>query len=113
MNSSSGRRTGITMQEELLYLLKDGGESHVHIIMQVNQPGNILQDTNMVHRNDIRQWFSNIVMLKCSQEIQMKLPGDDIRLDRLSDRNDMLRAIYLNEDGDAKMFTPYLIPDNN
>lgn len=113
MNSSSGRRTGTTMQEELLYLLKDGGESHVHIIMQVNQPGNILQDTNMVHRNDIRQWFSNIVMLKCSQEIQMKLPGDDIRLDRLSDRNDMLRAIYLNEDGDAKMFTPYLIPDNN
>lgn len=113
MNTSPGRRTGTTMQEELLYLLKDGGESHVHIIMQVNQPGNILQDTNMVHRNDIRQWFSNIVMLKCSQEIQMKLPGDDIRLDRLSDRNDMLRAIYLNEDGDAKMFTPYLMPDNN
>ena len=101
-----------TMQEELLYLLKDGGESHVHIIMQVNQPGNILMDPNMVHRNDIRQWFSHIVMLKCPQEAQTKLPGDEIRLERLSDKADMLRAIYVNEDGNTKMFTPYQMPNN-
>ena len=101
-----------TMQEELLYLLKEGGESHVHIIMQVNQPGNMLTDPNMVHRNDIRQWFSHIVMLKCSQEMQTKLPGDEIRLERLSAKADMLRAIYVNEDGDTKMFTPYQMPDN-
>ena len=106
------RRPGTTMQDELMYILKEGGDSHVHIVMQVNQPGNILQDPNMVHRNDIRQWFSNIVMLKCSQEMQTKLPCDNIRLERLSASADMLRAIYVNEEGDAKMFTPYKMPDN-
>lgn len=114
LNSSKNiRRPDVTMQEELLYLLKEGGESHVHVIMQVNQPGNILQDSNMVHRNDIRQWFSHIVMLKCSPDVQTKLPGDNIRLDRLSDKADMLRAVYVNEDGDTKMFTPYQMPNKN
>lgn len=107
---NSSRKSGTTVQDELLYILREGGESHVHIIMQVNQPGNILEDSNMIHRNDIRQWFSNIIMLKCSQDIQMKLPGDNIRLDCLSDKSDMLRAIYLNEDGETRMFTPYIMP---
>jgi len=111
--SASIRKTGMTVQDELLFLLKEGGESHIHVIMQVNQPGNILEDSNLVHRNDIRQWFSNIIMLKCSQDIQLKLPGDNIRLDRLSDKSDMLRAIYLNEDGDIRMFTPYVMPQHS
>lgn len=109
-HSTSVRKSGTTVQDELLYLLKEGGESHIHVIMQVNQPSNILEDPNLIHRNDIRQWFSNIIMLKCSQDIQMRLPGDNIRLDRLSDKSDMLRAIYLNEDGDTRMFTPYVMP---
>lgn len=108
--SAPVRKSGTTVQDELLYLLKEGGNSHVHIIMQVNQPGNILEDSNMVYRNDIRQWFSDIIMLKCSQDVQMKLPGDNIRLDRLSDKSDMLRAIYLNEVGETRMFTPYVMP---
>ena len=113
MHINSTRKTGTTVQDELLYLLREGGESHVHVIMQVNQPNNILEDSNMIHRNDIRQWFSNIIMLKCSQDIQMKLPGDNIRLDRLSDKSDMLRAIYLNEDGETRMFTPYIMPQQS
>ena len=109
----SGRshdRPDVTMQEELLYLLKEGGESHVHVIMQVNRPGNILQDPNMVHRSDIINWFSHIVMLKCSQEVQIKLPVDEIRLDRLSDKSDMLRAVYVDGAGNTKVFTPYQMP---
>ena len=111
----NGYRKSTTAQDELIYILKNGGDRNVHVIMQVNQPGNILQEPDLVMRNDIRQWFVNIVMLKCSQESQIKLPLDNsIRLERLSDNPNMLRAVYLNnDDGETKMFTPYVLPLNN
>ena len=108
-SGSSMRQSSTTAEEELLYLLKEGGESHVHIIMQVNQPGNILADADRVHRNDLRQWFTNMAILKCPTDVQSKLPVNDVRLERLSAKPDMLRAISLDENGDTQMFTPYIM----
>lgn len=111
--TTGGVQREVSMQEQLLYLLKEGGESHVHIIMQVNQPANILADGDRVQRNDLRQWFANMVLLKCPAEVQNKLPIDNIRLDRLNDKADLLRAVYLDENGDTQTFTPYVMGNND
>ena len=81
--------------------------------MQVNQPANILADGDRVQRNDLRQWFANMVLLKCPAEVQNKLPIDNIRLDRLNDKADLLRAVYLDENGDTQTFTPYVMGNND
>lgn len=100
-----------TMQDELQFILSEGGESDVHIIMQVNTPNNIFQNSDAVHRNDIQDWFNYIVILKSSQDVLGKLPASDIRPDRLNSNPDLLRAIYVNQEiYQNQMFTPFQFP---
>ncbi len=104
--------SNITMQEELQMILSEGGESDVHIVMQVNSPDNILEDSDSVRRNDLRRWFNHIVILRSSQDLTTKLPVNDIRPDRLNSSSDLLRAIYVDNQKTYQnyIFTPYQLP---
>jgi hypothetical protein len=106
------RISNITMQDELQLILSQGGESDVHIVMQVNSPDNILEDSDSVRRNDLKRWFNNIVILRSSQDLTTKLPVNDIRPDRLNSSSDLLRAIYVDNQKTYQnyIFTPYQLP---
>lgn len=115
-SDSNRRRKKETVQDKLVEILKDGGGKHVHVVMQVNHPDNILSMPEDVRRQDIGQWFRYFALLKSplSAQDKLPLPGDKISLNRLSEKSDMLRAIFLdvNKIG-SQLFIPYKMPNSN
>lgn len=95
-------------QRVIEYILKNGAEIGVHIIMQIDKPKQLLFADYMSSR-DFFNMFHHLVMLKCDDNAVNTLGlSDDLRLENLSSDIERLRAIYYNETNNSyTLFTPF------
>ena len=100
----------MTFQQALEYILEEGPNQGVHILLQVDKPANILfkgdYDVNATdkfrHKVMLRSENKYLFPMRFSQEIDVEV---------LSDEEEHLRAYYYPEDGEPVLFTPYIMPD--
>lgn len=96
-------------QEALKYILDEGPKHHVHVLMQVDKPGNILFDE---FGKEAIGLFKHRVILKSENKHLAPLRfGEDIDVQSLSDDNEHLRAYYYPDGEQPMLFTPFLLPD--
>lgn len=101
-----------TFQRALTYILDEGPMQGVHVLLQVDKPGNILFKGDFCteatdkfrHKIILRSENKLIAPLRFSQEIDVEV---------LSDEEEHLRAYYYQEGDNPVLFTPYLLPDIN
>ena len=109
-SSPATNPTNMTFQQALTYILEEGPNQGVHILLQVDKPANILfkgdYDVNATdkfrHKIMLRSENKYLFPMRFSQEIDVEM---------LSDEEEHLRAYYYPEDGDPILFTPYIMPD--
>ena len=96
-------------QEALKYILDEGPKHHVHVLMQVDKPGNILFDE---FGKEAIGLFKHRVILKSENKHLAPLRfGEDIDVQSLSDDKEHLRAYYYPDGEQPMLFTPFLLPD--
>ena len=96
-------------QDALKYILDEGPKHHVHVLMQVDKPGNILFDE---FGKEAIGLFKHRVILKSENKHLAPLRfGEDIDVQSLSDDNEHLRAYYYPDGEQPMLFTPFLLPD--
>ena len=94
----------------LTYILEEGPNQGVHILLYVDKPANILfkgdYDANATdkfrHKIMLRSENKYLFSMRFSQEIDVEM---------LNDEEEHLRAYYYPGDGDPILFTPYIMPD--
>lgn len=93
-------------------LLKRGPEAGVHVVLEVDSLSKLLFE-EVVTPQRVYALFNHVVMLRSPEEVNHKLRlPEEVRLDVLSDEQDMLRAYYHNHVEDTyTLFTPYVYPD--
>jgi hypothetical protein len=104
----SGDAAFNSYQKVIEYILKNGAEVGVHVIMQIDKPKQLLF-ADYVSAKDFFNMFHHLVMLKCDDNAVNTLGlSDDLRLENLSSDVERLRAIYYNETNNSyTLFTPF------
>jgi len=90
------------------YILKNGAEVGVHVVLQIDKPKQLLF-ADYMSAKEFFNMFHHLVMLK-SDENAVNILGlsDDLRLENLSSDIERLRAIYYNETNNSyTLFTPF------
>ena len=97
-------------QGALRYIVSNGGDQGVHVVMQINKPENYLYDKDTDNKT-VRRSFKHFVMFRSDESVSTFLRlGSDMALNELSSDLQRLRAIYFNEQNDTHvLFTPYRI----
>ena len=95
-------------QKVLEYILKNGAEVGVHVILQIDKPKQLLFSDYMSAR-DFFNMFHHLIMLKSDDNAVNTLGmSDDLKLENLSSDVERLRAIYYNETNNSyTLFTPF------
>ncbi len=108
MFSSGGDEDFNSYQKVLEYILKNGAEVGVHVVLQIDKPKQLLFADYMSSR-DFFNMFHHLVMLKSDENAVNTLGlNDDLRLENLSSDVERLRAIYYNETNNTyTLFTPF------
>ena len=108
MFASGGDEDFNSYQKVLEYILKNGAEVGVHVVLQIDKPKQLLFADYMSSR-DFFNMFHHLVMLKSDENAVNTLGlSDDLRLENLSSDVERLRAIYYNETNNIyTLFTPF------
>ena len=95
-------------QKVIEYILKNGAEVGVHVILQIDKPKQLLFADYMSSK-DFFNMFHHLVMLKSDENAVTSLGlSDDLKLENLSSDIERLRAIYYNETNNSyTLFTPF------
>lgn len=104
----SGSMNFNSYQKTIEYILKNGAEVGVHVILQIDKPKQLLFSDYMSAK-DFFNMFHHLIMLK-SDENAVNFLGmsDDLKLENLSSDIERLRAIYYNETNNSyTLFTPF------
>ena len=90
------------------YILKNGAEVGVHVILQIDKPKQLLFSDYMSAK-EFFNMFHHLVMLKSDENAVNTLGlSDDLKLENLSSDIERLRAIYYNETNNSyTLFTPF------
>lgn len=90
------------------YIIQNGAEVGVHVILQIDKPKQLLFADYMTAK-DFFNMFHHLVMLKNDDNAVNSLGlSDDLRLENLSSDEERLRAIYYNEMSNSyTLFTPF------
>ena len=90
------------------YILKNGAEVGVHVILQIDKPKQLLF-ADYMSAKDFFNMFHHLIMLKSDENAVNTLGmSDDLRLENLSSDIERLRAIYYNEANNSyTLFTPF------
>lgn len=90
------------------YILKNGAEVGVHVVLQIDKPKQLLFSDYMSAK-DFFNMFHHLVMLKSDDNAVNTLGlSDDLKLENLSSDIERLRAIYYNETNNSyTLFTPF------
>lgn len=101
-----------TYPKALEYILEEGPIHGVHVLLQVDKPGNILFEGD--YAINATDKFRHKVILKSENKFLTPMRFSvDIDVEQLSDEEERLRAYYYPE-GDAPiLFTPFQTPDND
>jgi hypothetical protein len=102
----------MTFQSALTYILDEGPMQGVHILLQVDKPGNILFKGD--YCTDATDKFRHKIILRSENKLISPLRfSQEIDVEVLSDEEEHLRAYYYPEGDNPVLFTPYLLPDIN
>lgn len=95
-------------QKVIEYILKNGAEVGVHVILQIDKPKQLLF-ADYMSAKDFFNMFHHLVMLKSDENAVNTLGmSDDMKLENLSSDIERLRAIYYNETNNSyTLFTPF------
>ena len=95
-------------QKAVEYILKNGAEVGVHVILQIDKPKQLLFSDYMSAK-EFFNMFHHLVMLKSDDNAVNTLGlSDDLKLENLSSDIERLRAIYYNETNNSyTLFTPF------
>ena len=95
-------------QKVIEYILKNGAEVGVHVILQIDKPKQLLFSDYMSAK-DFFNMFHHLIMLKSDENAVNTLGmSDDLKLENLSSDIERLRAIYYNETNNSyTLFTPF------
>lgn len=100
-----------TYKKALSYILDNGAEQNVHVVLQLNKPSNLLFEEYQSPRS-VLQKFAHIIMLHCDDMVAKNLCAEDIHIEELNTDEDRLRAIYYQEETDKYFsFTPFKMVD--
>lgn len=101
-----------TFKDALSYILDNGPDFHIHTILQVDKPDNILFEDYITGKFVFKK-FRHLILLRSDDKaaIRLGLP-DEIRLDNLNGEQERLRAVYYADGDDGwTLFSPFAIPD--
>ncbi len=100
----------MTFQQVFTYILDEGPMQGVHILLQVDKPGNILFEGDFgLNATDK---FRHKVILRSENKLLSPMRfSQDIDVESLSDEEEHLRAYYYPEGDDSILFTPFLLPE--
>lgn len=104
----SGSMNFNSYQRAIEYILKNGAEVGVHVILQIDKPKQLLFSDYMSAK-DFFNMFHHLIMLKSDENAVNSLGmSDDLKLENLSSDIERLRAIYYNETNNSyTLFTPF------
>ena len=104
----SGDANFNSYQKVIEYILRNGAEVGVHVVLQIDKPKQLLFADYMSAR-DLFNMFHHLIMLKSDENAVNTLGmSDDLRLENLSSDIERLRAIYYNETNNSyTLFTPF------
>lgn len=104
----SGSMNFNSYQKAIEYILKNGAEVGVHVILQIDKPKQLLFSDYMSAK-DFFNMFHHPIMLKSDENAVNSLGmSDDLKLENLSSDIERLRAIYYNETNNSyTLFTPF------
>ena len=112
---SEGKETNVqdmTYPQALQYILEEGPMQGVHVILQVDKPGNILFEGD--YCEDIVNKFKHRIILKSENQLLPPLRfSHDMDVESLSDDAEHLRAYYYSDGEEPVLFTPYQMPNGN
>ena len=101
----------MTFQQVFTFILDEGPMQDVHILLQVDKPGNILFEGD--YGGNATDKFRHKVILRSENKFLGPLRfSQDIDVENLSDEEEHLRAYYYPEGDDPVLFTPFLLPDS-
>ena len=103
-----------TYKDALNYILDNGPEHHVHTILQVDKPDNLLFEDIITSKMIFRK-FRHLVMLRSDEKAALKLGiPDEIRLENLNSEQERLRAVYYADGDDGwTLFSPFALPNES
>lgn len=95
-------------QKVLEYIMKNGAEVGIHVVLQIDKPAQLLFSDYMTGKI-LFSMFRHVVMLKSDENAVNSLGlSDDLKLGNLSSDIERLRAIYYSETNDSyTLFTPF------
>lgn len=95
-------------QKVIEYILKNGAEVGVHVILQIDKPKQLLF-ADYMSAKEFFNMFHHLIMLKSDENAVNTLGmSDDLKLENLSSDTERLRAIYYNETNNSyTLFTPF------
>ena len=95
-------------QKVVEYILKNGAEVGVRVVLQIDKPKQLLFSDYMSAK-EFFNMFHHLVMLKSDDNAVNTLGlSDDLKLENLSSDIERLRAIYYNETNNSyTLFTPF------
>ena len=101
-----------TYKDALNYILDNGPEQHVHTMLQVDKPDNLLFEDIITSKMIFRK-FRHLVMLRSDEKASLKLGiPDEIRLENLNSELERLRAVYYADGDDGwTLFSPFALPN--
>ena len=107
-NSSSVDAGLNSYQKVIEYILKNGAEEGVHVVLQIDKPSQLLFSDYMTGKMFFSM-FHHVVMLRSDAGAVNSLGmSDDLKLENLSSDIERLRAIYYNETNDSyTLFSPF------
>lgn len=107
-NSGSGDTDFNSYQKVIEYILKNGAEEGVHVVLQIDKPSQLLFSDYMTGKIFFSM-FHHVVMLRSDAGAVNSLGmSDDLKLENLSSDIERLRAIYYNEGNDSyTLFSPF------
>ena len=96
-----------TFPEALRFILDEGPTQGVHILLQTDKPTNILFED---YPSETVAMFKHKVILRSENKYLTPMRFSvDIDVEVLGDEEERLRAFYYPEDGEPRLFTPYMI----
>ena len=107
-NSGGSNSAFNSYQKAIEYILQNGAEVGVHVVLQIDKPKQLLFSDYMSAK-EFFNMFHHLVMLKSDENAVNTLGlSDDLRLENLSSDIERLRAIYYNETNNSyTLFTPF------
>ena len=98
-----------TYKTALEYIIRNGSEQGVHVVMQIDKPKQLLF-AEYFSQKDFFNMFRHLVILKCDDSINTDLNiSEDVNFSNLSSDNERLRALYYNDTNNrCSLFSPFV-----